>query len=97
MFDLAGVVAAIGPDEFEPIEALADAVQHQGCAISVLNGGGVNHSRSGRALSQWASGTLRSSLGGSVARRMKKIDYDGYRFPPAIIQQAIWLWLFDSP
>src|SRR5271155_710134 len=31
-------------------------------------------------------------LGGSVARRMKKIDYDGYRFPPAIIQQAIWLY-----
>ena len=31
-------------------------------------------------------------LGGPVARRMKKIDYDGYRFPPAIIQQAIWLY-----
>ena len=30
--------------------------------------------------------------GGSVARRMKKIDYDGYRFPPTIIQQAIWLY-----
>jgi hypothetical protein len=30
-------------------------------------------------------------LGGPVARRMKKIDYDGYRFPPAIIQQAVWL------
>ena len=23
---------------------------------------------------------------------MKKIDYDGYRFPPAIIQQGIWLY-----
>jgi hypothetical protein len=23
---------------------------------------------------------------------MKKIDYVGYRFPPAIIQQAIWLY-----
>ena len=23
---------------------------------------------------------------------MKKIEYDGYRFPPAIIQQAIWLY-----
>ena len=31
-------------------------------------------------------------LGGPVARRMKKIDYDGYRFPPAIIQQAVWLY-----
>jgi hypothetical protein len=29
-FDLAGVVAAIGPDEFEPIEALADAIKDQG-------------------------------------------------------------------
>jgi putative transposase len=24
---------------------------------------------------------------------MQKISYDGYRFPPAIIQQAIWLYL----
>jgi putative transposase len=24
---------------------------------------------------------------------MKKISYGGYRFPPAIIQQAIWLYL----
>jgi len=23
---------------------------------------------------------------------MKNIDFDGYRFPPAIIQQAIWLY-----
>ena len=23
---------------------------------------------------------------------MKKIDYNGYRFPPVIIQQAIWLY-----
>jgi putative transposase len=23
---------------------------------------------------------------------MKKIDYDGYRFPPVIIQQAVWLY-----
>jgi putative transposase len=23
---------------------------------------------------------------------MKNIDHDGYRFPPAIIQQAIWLY-----
>jgi len=31
--------------------------------------------------------------GGSVARGMKKISYTGYRFPPEIIQQAIWLYL----
>jgi hypothetical protein len=42
-FDLAGIVAAIGPDEFEPIEALADAIKDQGGAIPVLNGGGVSH------------------------------------------------------
>jgi putative transposase len=24
---------------------------------------------------------------------MKRISYSGYRFPPAIIQQAIWLYL----
>jgi putative transposase len=24
---------------------------------------------------------------------MKKISYKGYRFPPEIIQQAIWLYL----
>ena len=29
--------------------------------------------------------------GGSVAKGMKKISYCGYRFPPEIIQQAIWL------
>jgi hypothetical protein len=31
--------------------------------------------------------------GGSVAKRMKKISYRGYRFPPEIIQQAMWLYL----
>ncbi len=31
--------------------------------------------------------------GGQVARGMKKIGYKGYRFPPEIIQQAIWLYL----
>ena len=23
---------------------------------------------------------------------MKKFDYNGYRFPPVIIQQAVWLY-----
>src|SRR6202451_1199537 len=31
--------------------------------------------------------------GGPVAERMKKISYSGYRFPPEIIHQAIWLYL----
>ena len=31
--------------------------------------------------------------GGPVAKGMTKISYVGYRFPPEIIQQAIWLYL----
>ena len=34
-----------------------------------------------------------SSCGRPVANRMKRISYGGYRFPPTIIQQAIWLYL----
>lgn len=30
---------------------------------------------------------------GWVAKAMQKIGYDGYRFPPEIIRQAIWLYL----
>jgi putative transposase len=37
----------------------------------------------------WACG----ALGSPVAKRMKKISYSGYRFPPEIIHQAIWLYL----
>jgi hypothetical protein len=36
---------------------------------------------------------LRSHPGGSVAKGMTKISYSGYRFPPEIIQQAIWLYV----
>jgi hypothetical protein len=32
----------------------------------------------------------------SSLRRMKKIDYDGYRFPPAIIQAGGLVAFFDS-
>src|ERR1039458_8224963 len=52
------------------------------------------------AVSQWRTpaGVVTAPLacgptGGSVARGMKKISYTGYRFPPEIIQQAIWLYL----
>jgi hypothetical protein len=31
--------------------------------------------------------------GVSLAKRMNKISYKGYRFPPEIIQHAIWLYL----
>ena len=30
-------------------------------------------------------------MGGPIATRMQNISYAGYRFPPEIIQQAIWL------
>ena len=40
-----------------------------------------------------ASGACGGPAGGSVATGMKKISYRGYRFPPEIIQQAIWLYL----
>jgi hypothetical protein len=38
-------------------------------------------------------GFERHCRGGSVAKGMKKISYNGYRFPLEIIQQAIWLYL----
>src|ERR1700677_1686575 len=31
--------------------------------------------------------------GGAVAEGMRKISYAGYRFPPEVIHQAIWLYL----
>ena len=31
--------------------------------------------------------------GGPIAKRMQKISYAGYRFPPDSIQQSIWLYL----
>src|SRR6266404_3470166 len=33
------------------------------------------------------------SSGRPVANRMKRMSYSGYRVPPEIIQQAIWLYL----
>jgi len=36
----------------------------------------------------WACGRTR----GRITERMKKISYSGYRFPPDIIHQAIWLY-----
>ena len=62
MFDLAGVVAAIGLDEFEPFEALADAVKHKGGAVPVLNGGGVNHHAEGQAFDIDQSAPFTSQL-----------------------------------
>lgn len=41
--DLMCVVAAIGPDQFEPRMALADLIEHQCCAIAILDAGGMNN------------------------------------------------------
>jgi putative transposase len=43
------------------------------------------------AVSQVIGCVKGKSASGSVAKGMKKISYSGYRFPPEIIQQAIWL------
>jgi hypothetical protein len=32
-------------------------------------------------------------FGGLVAKGMKRTSYAGYRFPPEIIRQAVWLYL----
>ena len=43
----------------------------------------------GIVTSRWACCPTR----GRITERMKKISYGGYRFPPEIIHQAIWLYL----
>jgi putative transposase len=43
------------------------------------------------ASSRWDQ--ARGPTGSSVVEGMKKISYSGYRFPPEIIHQAIWLYL----
>ena len=43
----------------------------------------------GIVTTRWAC----SPTGGRITERMKKISYSGYRFPPEIIHQAIWLYL----
>ena len=49
-----------------------------------------SHSASdGFVTSFWACG----GVGSRVATRMTKISYVGYRFPPEVIHQAIWLYL----
>jgi transposase-like protein len=43
----------------------------------------------GFVTSLWARG----GVGSWVAMRMTKTSYSGYRFPPEVIHQAIWLYL----
>ena len=74
-------------------------------AMSVFHTHGVNlQIRVGLNSGEVVVGTIRSDLRMdytavgrtthfAVANGMKKISYGGYRFPPEIIQQAIWLYL----
>jgi putative transposase len=43
----------------------------------------------GVVTARWACGPS----GGRITERMKTISYAGYRFPPEIVHQAIWLYL----
>ena len=40
--DLPSIIAIIGPDEFEPREAIADLVEDEGCPITILDTRGVD-------------------------------------------------------
>ncbi len=44
------VVAVVGPDEFEPGKAVADFVEHERRAITVLHAGGVDDDAQRQAL-----------------------------------------------
>jgi hypothetical protein len=46
-------------------------------------------SAAGFVTSPWACG----GVGSRIATGMTKISYAGYRFPPEVIDQAIWLYL----
>ena len=45
-----GVIAAVGPDKFEPGEARAYGVEHEGGAVPILNAGRVNDDPQRQAL-----------------------------------------------
>ena len=48
--DLVSVVAVVGPDELEPGKAVADFVEHERGAVSVLQAGGVDDDAQRQAL-----------------------------------------------
>jgi len=74
----------------EAIEAEGAVVFAKSCEL------GVEGIVSKRAGSRYGIVTPRRACGptvGPIVRRMQKISYSGYRFPPEIIQQAIWVYL----
>jgi hypothetical protein len=42
VFNLVGVVAGVGPNEFEPWKALADLVENESCAVAIPQARGVD-------------------------------------------------------
>ena len=41
--DLMGVIATVGPDQLEPWMAFANLVEHQSCAVAILDTGRMDH------------------------------------------------------
>ena len=62
--------------------------------VTVINANGDRSPKAVECLRRHCHGPygLRP-VAGLVSKAMQKISYDGYRFPPEIIRQAIWLCL----
>ena len=73
-----GVLAAIRP----PDTLARSGNERTACGLATRRSSGIVTQRP-------ACG----ALGSPLAKRMTKISYAGYRFPPEVIHQAIWLYL----
>ena len=73
------------------VPSAQSAVLHRHFAMPDLNGNTAEHQflRVGGIVTAIRAC---SRAGGSLAKAMTKISYGGYRFPPEIIQHAIWLY-----
>ena len=87
-----GVIVGNGMDDF----AGGDGAFH-GDESGYRRGGLPQHRPSSKSspksLAPQEALSRRFGLAVPLAVRVKKISYRGYRFPPEIIQQAIWLYL----
>src|SRR5271169_853468 len=63
------------------------------CATSSANSGSRTDRLQGQGRPCHGAPGLRRSRCPGSPKRMSKISYSGYRFPPEIIHQAIWLYL----
>lgn len=84
--DLASVVGSVGPDQVEPGEAAADAVQHERRSVSVLDAGGMDDKPERQALGVDQNMSLAAlySLAGVVTHR---VDFT----PPFSADLTDWL------